>query len=256
MLFLRVSFVGFLLLRLSVAECQTRTHAYNTNAWLMYFGNHKFSNKLGLHAEAQWRRNDFFSKNQQLLLRTGLDFYAKRDVRFTVGYAFVETHPYGEFAVQRAFPEHRIWQQLLVPQVLGKVKLSHRYRLEQRMIGNASTGQFENGRYENRGRYMAKITLGLTGGGNPIFAALYDEVFINFGKDVGYNIFDQNRLYGAIGYTISPSMKLELGYLYQVVQLRTLQGNPPTKRIENNHTFQVGLFSNGAFTRRDNSSDL
>lgn len=244
MIFARVLCVAFFSLHFSIAECQTRTHAYNTNAWLMYFGSHKVSNTLGLHAEVQWRRNDLFAENQQLLLRTGLEFYARPDVRFTLGYAFVETYPYGEFAVEQAFPEHRMWQQLLVPQELGKVKLAHRYRLEQRMIGNASTGRFENGRYENRARYMAKATINLSGGGNPVFVALYDELFINFGKDVGYNIFDQNRLYGAIGYTISPILKLEAGYLYQVVQLRTLDATALRNRIENNHTFQVGLFSN------------
>lgn len=252
MLSARVLCIAILLLQFSIARSQPRTHAYNTNAWLMYFGSHKFSNSLGLHTEVQWRRNEFFSENQQLLLRTGLEIHAKQHVRVTIGYAFVKTYPYGEFAVHQAFPEHRIWQQLLVPHELGKVKLTHRYRLEQRMIGNASTGQFQNGRYENRGRYMAKATVNLTNGGNPIFAAVYDEVFVNFGKDVGYNIFDQNRLYGAIGYTISPSMKLELGYLYQVVQLRTLDGNSLTKKIENNHTFQVGLFWNMRITRQDN----
>ena len=240
----RVLCVAFFSLHFSIAEGQTRTHAYNTNAWLMYFGSHKVSNSLGLHAEVQWRRNDLFSENQQVLLRTGLEFYAKPDVRFTVGYAFVETYPYGEFAVEQAFPEHRIWQQLLVPQELGKVKLAHRYRLEQRMIGNASTGRFENGRYENRARYMAKATINLLGGSSPVFAALYDEIFLNFGKQVGYNIFDQNRLYVAIGYTISPILKFEVGYLYQVVQLRALDGTSLRKKIENNHTFQLGLFSN------------
>ena len=202
---------------------------------------------MGLHAEVQWRRSEVFSENQQLLLRTGLDFYTKPGLRFTVGYAFIETYPYGDFAVQRSFPEHRIWQQLLVPQDLGKVKLSHRYRLEQRMIGNASTGEFENGRYENRMRYMAKATINITHGKNPVFAALYEEVFVNFGKDVAYNIFDQNRLYGAVGYSFSPTLKMELGYLYQVVQLRNLDGTPPTNRIENNHTLQIALFSNAAF---------
>src|SRR5687767_3720742 len=131
-------------------QAQTRIHTNNSNAWLMYFGNHKFSERIGLHAEVQWRRSELFSENQQLLLRTGLDYYLKPGLRFTVGYAFVQTYPYGEFAVQHAFPEHRIWQQVLMQQDLGKVKLAHRYRLEQRMIGNASTGQFENGRYENR----------------------------------------------------------------------------------------------------------
>jgi hypothetical protein len=133
---------------------------------------------------------------------------------------------------------------------LGKVKLAHRYRLEQRMIGNASTGPFENGRYENRARYMAKANINITDGKHPIFVAFYDEVFINFGKDVAYNIFDQNRLYGAIGYSFSPALKLELGYLSQVVQLRSLDVTSLKSRIENNHTLQIALFSNVSFTKK------
>ena len=250
MIGVRASLIAYLLLQSFLIQGQTRTHTDNTNAWLMYFGNHKFSSHVGLHAEVQWRRSDVFSENQQLLLRTGLDFYLKTDLRFTMGYGFIETYPYGEFAVQQAFPEHRIWQQLLTQQDLGKVKLAHRYRLEQRMIGNASTGQFENGRYENRVRYMAKATINVTNGKHPIFAALYDEVFVNFGKDVGYNIFDQNRLYGAIGYSISPALKMELGYLYQVVQLRNLDGPSFKNRIENNHTLQIAVFSNVAFGKQ------
>lgn len=246
---MRVLLILSFLFQYLLIQAQTRTHAHNTNAWLMYFGNHKFSRNLGLHAEVQWRRSDFFSENQQLLLRTGLDFYTKSNLRLTVGYAFVETYPYGEFAAQHAFPEHRIWQQLLAQQDIGKLKLAHRYRLEQRMIGNASTGKFENGRYENRMRYMAKATVNITNGKRPIFAAFYDEVFINFGKDVAYNIFDQNRLYGAIGYSISPSLKAEVGYLYQVIQLRNLDATSSKNRIENNHTLQIGLFSNVPFRK-------
>ncbi|MEJ7647045.1 MAG: DUF2490 domain-containing protein [Chryseolinea sp.] len=246
---LRIALILFFFAPL-VADAQTRIQTTNTNAWLMYFGNHKFSSRIGLHAEIQWRRNDFFSENQQLLLRTGLDFYLKHDIRFTVGYAFIETYPYGEFAVPQAFPEHRIWQQLLVQQILGNVKLSHRYRLEQRMIGNSSTGQFQNGRYENRVRYMAKATFNITNDDHPIFAAVYDEVFINFGKDVAYNIFDQNRLYGAIGYTISPTFKVELGYLYQIILLRNLDVATQKNQVENNHTLQIGLFSNLSFIKK------
>jgi hypothetical protein len=231
------------------AQSNARVTAENSNSWLMYFGNHKFSEKVGWHAEVQWRRNELIKNPQQLLLRTGIDFYTRNNSRFTIGYAFIETHPYGDFAVANAFPEHRIWQQFLTSQSLGKVKLSHRYRLEQRMIGNSATGQFANGRYENRFRYMAKFVLNVTKSERPIFLAAYDEVFINFGKDVGFNLFDQNRLYGAIGFTLTPSMKLEVGYLNQHVLLRGLDSSSgsPKNRVENNHTLQVGLFSTMSF---------
>jgi hypothetical protein len=232
-------------INLAFGQFNARHTTENVNSWFMYFGNHKLSDKVGWHAEVQLRRNDVISNAQQLLLRTGVDFYTKNNSRLTAGYAFIETHPYGEFAVANAFPEHRIWQQFLTSQSLGKVKLSHRYRLEQRMIGNSSTGKFSNGRYENRFRYMAKVVLNLTHSEKPIFLAAYDEVFVNFGKEVAYNLFDQNRLYGAIGFTLSPDVKVEVGYLNQRVQQRSLDMSSgiAQNRIENNHTVQLGLFS-------------
>src|SRR5690606_5176047 len=119
----------------------TRRQTNNYNGWLMYFGNHKLADRIGVHAEVQWRRHNGVSENQQLLLRSGLDVYLKNTSRFTVGYAFIKTHPYGEFAVINSFPEHRTWQQFLTTQSFGKINLSHRYRLEQRWIGNATTGE-------------------------------------------------------------------------------------------------------------------
>ena len=236
----------------SLQAQQARVHTANNNAWAMYFGNHKFSERMGIHTEVQWRRNGFFADQMQLLLRIGAEYYLKNGGRFTLGYAFIETYPYGDFAVANAFPEHRIWQQFSAAQQLGKVKLAHRYRLEQRMIGNPATGEFQNGRYENRARYMAKITFDLASKWKkPLFFAAYNEVFINFGKDVAYNLLDQNRLYGALGITLSPKAKLELGYLYQVILLRSLDtsGTAPRNRIEDNHTFQLGFFHSMNFSK-------
>jgi hypothetical protein len=36
--------------------------AQQTHGWIMYFGNHKLTNKLSLHTEHQYRRADGFSK--------------------------------------------------------------------------------------------------------------------------------------------------------------------------------------------------
>lgn len=217
----------------------------------MYFGNHKISEKIGWHSEIQIRRNELIAKKQQLLLRTGVDYYSNH-YRFTLGYAFIETYPYGEFAVANAFPEHRIWEQLLVTHNVGMVKLSHRYRLEQRMLGNAATGEFANGRFENRVRYLAKLTLDITKSERPLYLAVYDEIFLNIGKEVAYNIFDQNRLYGAVGITLLPDLKLEVGYMYQLAQLRSLDVGVIVKNmIENNHTLQLGLFHTASFFQKD-----
>lgn len=241
---------AFALFTPGVSNAQdTRVHTVNTNAWLMYFGNHKVSDKWGLHIEAQLRRANVVDDPAQLLLRAGVDHYSKWG-RLTLGGAFVQTYPYGEFAVAHRFPEFRLWEQVLTTQTLGKVQLSHRYRLEQRFIGSSTDGTMENGRYENRFRYMARATVPLNGDGKtPLYAAAYDELMVNFGKDVAYNIFDQNRLYAALGIGISPVLKLELGYLYQVAVLRSLSEGK--NRVENNHTLQIGLFSSLPFMKSE-----
>src|SRR5687767_1912213 len=109
----------------TLAQQTIRKNVTNNNAWLMYFGNHKLTHRVGIHAEVQWRRHDGLGDDQQLLLRTGIDYYTKNNDRFTIGYAFIETYPYGDFAVPKAFPEHRIWQQFQTTQSIGKFKLSH-----------------------------------------------------------------------------------------------------------------------------------
>jgi long-subunit fatty acid transport protein len=231
---------------------QTRIHTRNTNGWFMYFGNHKISDRFGIHAEAQLRRFELIKDHQQLLIRTGLDYYLKDNSRITAGYAYIETFPYGEFAVQHAFPEHRTWQQFQTSQTLGKIRFVHRYRLEQRFIGNSINGTMQNARYENRIRYMARITIPLAPDWKtPVSFAAYDEVFVNFGKQVAYNIFDQNRLYAAFAFSLTDHLRLEAGYLYQMIQLRSLnnQGLLPRNRIENNHTLQVALYSSLPFYR-------
>ena len=50
------------------------------------------------------------------------------------------------------------------------------------------------------------------------YLALYDEVFIGFGKNVNANVFDQNRLGLLLGYRFSKQFRLEAGYLYQTLQ--------------------------------------
>ena len=249
-----VTILFFYFTAFSIGNAQTyRETTTNTNLWLMYFVNHKFTNTLGLHAEAQVRRHDVVSEWQQLLLRVGLDIYTSQ-ARFTFGYGFIETFPYGDFPVANAFPEHRIWQQLLLPQTWGRASISHRYRLEQRFIGNASTGEFQNGRYENRARYMFRANIALQGNTidpGEFYLAIYDEIMINFGKEVRYNLFDQNRLYGALGYHLGRIGTLEVGYLLQSVKQRNLYtaASPPRNIMESNHNFQIGIFSNLSFLR-------
>jgi long-subunit fatty acid transport protein len=67
---------------------------------------------------------------------------------------------------------------------------------------------------------------------------LYDEIFMNFGKKVTNNDFDQNRLGLMLGYKITPKLSLEMGYLNQYLKLRSRTATFQN-RYENNHTLMT-----------------
>jgi hypothetical protein len=224
-----------------------------THGWIMYFGNHKLSEHWGIHTEYQWRRADGsqtgtnpFENWQQSLLRLGVDYYTK-SAQYTAGYGWIKTFEYGDQPVSHAFNEHRIWEQFIVKNKLGtRVDLQHRYRLEQRFLEQwtkNSSGDYEQNGYvfRNRVRYRLMATIPLSRkemADNTLFLALYDEVFIGFGKGIAKNIVDQNRLYGAIGWRFNKNFNVQLGYLNQYV-VKT-----DGIKAERNHTLQLGITYN------------
>jgi hypothetical protein len=216
-----------------------RISTVNTHGWYNYFGDHAVSARWGVHLEGQWRRHDVITQWQQLLLRPAINLSPNKNLMLSAGYAFVDTHPYGEFPVRHRFPEHRIFQQAILKHEAGKLALQHRYRLEQRYLGQKiqpSDSRIDSWRYENRFRYMMRINIPLEKE-RKFYLGVYDEIMVNFGNNVAANIFDQNRAYAALGYSLSKNMKLEIGYLLQTVQQRNGQV------IEYNNTFQLSIFS-------------
>ncbi len=227
----------------SAQTSATRTWVTNPNAWYNYFGDHpiKTGSKWGIHVEGQWRRHDLGLNWQQLLLRTGVNYDFSKNVQVTAGYAFVNTYRYGEIPLAPAtFGEHRFFEQAIVKQTLGKWNISHRYRLEQRLIDEKRVpvpgGPHEHirWRYENRFRYMFRIARPIKG---PWGIALYDEPFIAFGHNVASDVFNQNRAYAAITRTLPKSSRLEAGYMNQIIQQRN------GRIFESNHILQVAIYS-------------
>ncbi|MFD2514854.1 DUF2490 domain-containing protein [Pontibacter locisalis] len=237
-LFILFLFTGPSLLVNTAAAQNLRIKDYNNNGWYMYFGDHKLSDKWGVHTELQVRRFNVLKDPQQLLIRTGINYNMTPDAMFTLGYGFIETHPYGDYPAASTFPEQRIYQQLQLKGSLGRIGLTHRYRLEQRWVKPAGADDYT---YLNRARYFLKATLPLAGSSleakEPYLAA-YDEVFVGFGENVKQNVFDQNRLYFALGFKFSDAASAEVGYLNQIVQ----KANGVV--FEHNHTLQLGLTYN------------
>jgi hypothetical protein len=240
------------LFRFATASGQNnRINTYENIGWYNTFATIKVSDKFGFHAEYQWRRNNIITDWQQSLLRLGINCQLNSRVLFRIGYAWVETFPYGEIPINgfgKDYTEHRIFQMAQLSHKEGRVDFSHRFMLEQRYVGRYSSANLN---FEDeflllhRIRYMFRLQLSLKGKeilDHTPYVALYNEVFIGFGKNVIVNVFDQNRIGVLLGYRFNKNVKLEAGYLNQIIQFG--------RQIKGINVFQnnSGLIVNANFT--------
>jgi len=239
-----------LLITLSIDAQNTRISHRNSIGWYNYFGTLKISEKLGIHTEYQWRRDNLIINQKQSLLRTGINYNINPRVLLRGGYAWIETFPYGEFPINgfgRDFTEHRFFEMIQLSHKEGIIGFSHRFMIEQRLVGTYSSAEEK---HENefpllhRARYMTRLQLPLKG--REIkekipYLVAYNEIFVGFGKNVNANIFDQNRIGLLIGLSLNKNIRLEAGYLNQILQFG--------RKINNQNVFQHnnGLILNTNF---------
>lgn len=235
----------------------TRLNDRNNIGWWATFGTFKFSEKWGLHAEYQWRRENFVTDWQQSLLRLGANYQVNPKIQLRLGYAWIETYPYGDYpinALGRDFTEHRIFQMLTLTDKPGRLDFVHRFMLEQRWIGRYTSPEVtreDEYFFVNRLRYMFRMQYPLKGNtldDGEFYAAAYDEIFIGFGKNVNENVFDQNRIGLLFGYRFGPKLRIEGGYFNQILQLPreiTLPGESNGRNVfQRNSGFIVNAYLN------------
>lgn len=184
-------------------------------AWYMYFWSASLKeSQLGFQGDIQYRNWNIAGDLEQLLLRGGLTYTPTgTKTKLTLGYAFIATGEFGDGT--STVQESRIYQEALIPQTIGKrVFLTHRYRYEQRFV----EGQ------DFRTRYRYNIFLNLPFNQpdlkqGAIYLALYNELFINGQREIGngneVQIFDRNRTYIALGYSIGDKLRMQAGYMQQ-----------------------------------------
>jgi hypothetical protein len=220
------------------AQTPSRVLDFNRHAWVSYSGDHAVSGRWGIHFDAQWRRSELGTHWQQYQLRPGLNYSFSRNTLFTLGYAFTKNYPYGEFPVRRSFPEHRVYQQLLVRQRLSGVRIQHRARLEQRFIKYPDP-QPRSWTYQNRFRYLLRAELPLN---RNWYIPIYDEILIGIPPNYGARPFDQNRLFAGIGRSVG-KVNVDVGYLNQFL------GQRNGRIFEFNSTLFIAITSSAPFPR-------
>ncbi|WP_083549940.1 DUF2490 domain-containing protein [Chitinophaga jiangningensis] len=217
------------------ATAQDMTHAYQN--WYTYFGTAKLNSKFAIPFDVQLRLRDGFSDKGQLLIRGGLQYSLNKQHHILLGYAYVPTY---NGTADSWLPEHRIYQQYIYK--APRLDMTHRFRLEQRWVGQpnatAPYKPVDDWKYGNRTRYFNRTVLPFRKKPATPYVALQEEIFLNlWGNEINNIFFDQNRFLAAIGYQFKPDLRVDIGYMNQLVQV-----NSGAKTM--NHILHFAVFHN------------
>src|ERR1051326_5583017 len=202
---------------------EKRTQTFN-QVWLGYFNQTRFSNRWGSWTDLHLRtKEDFFTNFYQSIVRVGVTYYFNDAVKLTAGYAYVSNYP-GDNHRDVTQPEHRPWQQIHWQTKYKKIRTVQALRLEEkfrrRILKQSQLASGFNFNYKLRYNFSLQAPLSQAAFEAHTFAFMInDEVHINFGRQVVYNYFDQNRFFIGFGYQTNKTDQVQFGYMNLFQQL-------------------------------------
>jgi Protein of unknown function (DUF2490) len=236
--------VGALLFALGANPASAQRTSYsNFNSWYILAADAALGDRWSTSFDLQERRSGPIRQPQAFFFRPSVNYAVASGVKLGFGMTRSESYPFGKIPIAYQTPEWRIFEQLQLAQTLGRVQVTHRYRIEQRWQGkrgaDTSDHKIASWLQSGRARYQVKTVLPLHGQNVDVgsgYLAASDEAFISFGKNVANNVFDQNRAAVAFGLRYAREWKAEAGFLQQT----SLKSNG--KDLEQNATLTFGLY--------------
>ena len=206
----------------SVAQSRQTTSA--NQVWGGYFNQTRFSKRMGAWLDVQLRtKEDFVEHLSQFIFRPGITYYLSDAAKLTAGYAYIRHYPADNHS-KVAQPEHRPWQQLQWHTRYAQLRTMQWLRLEERyrknILNDSTLGNGYQFNFRLRYNFLLQVplTTGAVGAGDFSFI-VNDEIHINFGRQILYNTFDQNRFFLGFAYHLNANDNLQFGYMNQYQQL-------------------------------------
>lgn len=188
--------------------------------WIGATSSLRFSDHWNLFLQGEVRTWEMLYNLNELLWRIAPIYDINKNSLVSIGYVRVDTWPYEEELYDK-FDENRFYQEYLVKHPWGKVKVNHRFRVEQRWITTTEYGT----EYSNRLRYKIGFTIPL---GKPkvepgtYFIKALNEIFVDVDRfdywfdyeerAVGLN---QNRLMATVGRQLTKLSSFRIGFMWQ-----------------------------------------
>ncbi len=200
---------------------QSKTVNDVSQSWTSLNSIIRFNKHWGIIADAHIRRTNFLADPNFYFLRTGVQYWVNEHLMLTAGIGkmwVAPTTPNWEHFAE----ENRIYQQVLLTNKMGKIGMVQRIRNEQRWIEKITNDQFTGDyKFSNRIRYLLAFNILIFKNPRYPSLSLSDELMVQFGKEIIYNTFDQNRLFLGIRQPISKTLNFDFGYMLGYQQKAT-----------------------------------
>jgi hypothetical protein len=244
------TFILAALISIQFAFAQSRDKVSQTIEWGSVNSNIKIHKILTVYVEGNFRFAKSFEPMQHQF-RTGLDIALSKKFSILPGYVYTWNYKYGEQPAGAINNEHRLFLQGTFKNAWKRLYFQQRIRFEKRYIQAHSNTETSDAYSvdRNRLRYRSLVNIPFNKEkveAGAIFASVWDEVFLSWGKDVTYNDApDQNRVYAGLGYQISKPFNVQAGFIYQyMIKKNGLQQ-------ENNYGVMASLTYNFDLTKKE-----
>lgn len=231
----------------SIAVSDSKIETHDPGFWLGYYTKFRFGKRLFYYGEYHLRLRNGFNDISKVYLRYGATYLLTKKVELTfgiatpIGFTKEPDDPMNDFAV----PEFRFWQQALFVMPVLTAKTYHQLRIEQRWKRKFAKGSPWQLTY--RWRYKFSIYIPLNHHHlqpKTWFFSFYDEMFLQSGKSITYNIFEDNRMFVGLGYLIRNGVQVQTGYLWN------FHHNGSPYEYENQHIWRVAVYHDMDFYSR------
>lgn len=195
-------FVFFVAFFLSTTISYTQTNNENrSGSWLVLHGNNKIHENWSIPIVGILRHHDLFEKYEFAFVRTGVSYKLNESSTFTTGVAFLSSKNYTGSQEFKNATQFWVYEQYTLKSKSKTNIISHRWRLETRWKKSVNDLHINN-RVRYRFQYIKPIY-------KNVHIKSFNELFLNLESP----LFNQNRFYIGLGQTLSPSVKIDIGYL-------------------------------------------
>ena len=198
----------------------------------------RFNEHWGMLADFHIRTNNFMADPSFYFLRGAANYWIKDNMTVALGYGHMWLAPttpgWHTFA-----NENRIYQQFQVSSKSGKSSFLQRVRNEQRwqqkIVDDKRTDDYK---FTDRVRYLFSYNYTIFQNKYLPSLVIADEILVQFGKEVVYNTFEQNRIFLGIKQNITPRLSFDFGYM------NVYQQKSSGYQYDMNHTMRLFFYYN------------